>query len=229
MAIDKSYVIPDSEFELNAELDKARDFYRNHAIPPELLAQMDAQTEELMRSDIISRVPRVGEQAPKFTLPNPFGENVTLEKLLSAGPVVLTFYRGQWCPYCNLALRSLQQAVPELTTLGATLVAISPQTPDNSLSTVEKNNLEFEVLSDAEGAVAHSYGLAFRIPKHLQDVYVKFGHPLPKFNGEGNHTIPVPGTFVIDSTSTVRYRFVDTDYTKRADPAELVQVVKNLS
>ncbi|HZZ51605.1 MAG TPA: peroxiredoxin-like family protein [Pseudonocardia sp.] len=222
------YRIPDTEFDLDSELDKAREFYRNHAIPADALARMDQQTEELVRSEVGKKAPALGATAPDFALPNAHGSTVALSGLLGAGPVVLTFYRGQWCPYCNLALRGLQQIVPRLTELGAALVAVSPQTPDNSLSTVEKNHLEFEVLSDPEGTVAGAYGLAFEIPRYLRDIYEKFGHPLPLFNGEGNHTIPVPGTFVLDRDATVRYRFVDVDYTRRADPAQLVSVVTEL-
>lgn len=222
------YSIPDTEFDLNSELDKAREFYRNHAIPADLLAQMDRQTEELLRADVGAKAPALGVPAPDFTLPNAHGHPVALRQLLRNGPVVVTFYRGQWCPYCNLALRGLQQIVPRLAALGATLVAISPQTPDNSLSTVEKNQLEFEVLSDPDGAVAGAYGLAFEIPQYLRDIYQSFGHPLPKFNGEGNNTIPVPGTFVLDREATVRYRFVEVDYTRRADPGEIAAVVAEL-
>jgi peroxiredoxin len=136
---------------------------------------------------------------------------------------------GKKARCARAGLRAAERArARRLTDLGATLVAISPQTPDNSLSTVEKNQLEFEVLSDPDGATADAYGLAFEIPQYLRDIYETFGHPLPKFNGEGHNTIPVPGTVVLDQEATARYRFVDADYTRRADPAGITSAVAAL-
>jgi peroxiredoxin len=226
--VDKSYNLPEGSFDVNDELDKARDFYRNHAIPADLLKQMDQQTQELIEQDVIKNVPPVGATAPTFSLPDAKGNIVVLSELLKGGPVVMSFYRGGWCPYCNIALRSLQQALPDFNKVGAHLVAISPQTPDNSLSTAEKNALDFEVLSDADAVVAGDYGLAFEIPKYLQDIYEAFGHPLPNFNGQGVHKIPVPATFIVDQDQVVQYRFANVDYSLRADPNEVMDVLKGL-
>jgi peroxiredoxin len=227
--VDMSYSLPEGSFDVNDELAKARDFYRTHAIPADVLKLMDRQTQELLDADVLKNVPAEGSKATEFSLPNAHGKSVSLSDLLRTGPVVISFYRGNWCPYCNIALRSLQQALPDITAAGAHLVAISPQTPDNSLSTAEKHELEFEVLSDANAMVAGEYGVAFEIPQYLRDIYEMFGHPLPKFNGEGVHKIPVPASFVVDQDQTIRYRFANADYTRRADPNEMLSVLNVLS
>jgi peroxiredoxin len=227
--MEEHYTLPDGRFDLNEELARARSFYRNHDIPADSMAEIDQQVEELADSGILAHVPDVGDQAPGFTLPDANGTTVGLEQLLRSGPAVVSFYRGRWCPYCNIALRSLQQILPELTALDASLVAISPQTPDHTLTTAEKNALDFHVLSDSEATVAHAYAVAFRIPGYLQQIYETFGFPLPEFNGEGQQTLPIPATFVIDQDQTIRFRFISPDFTLRADPARLVSVVTEIS
>ena len=121
-------------------------------LPADLLKDLSSPIEQLIMSDAAKKALKEGAQAPDFTLPDALGSAVTLSHLLAQGPVVITFYRGEWCPYCNLELHAYQQALPQLRALGATLVAISPQTPDHSLSTVEKIELTFAVLSDVATA-----------------------------------------------------------------------------
>ncbi|MBO9998624.1 MAG: AhpC/TSA family protein [Cyanobacteria bacterium SID2] len=144
---------------LTQELHQLRQKIRSK-LPDDVKATMDEASAALAESQIVDRSLNVGDRSPDFALPNARGQNVTLSKLLESGAVVLSFYRGQWCPYCNLELRHLQQALPEIQKYGAQLVAVSPQTPDNSLSTIEKNELTFEVLSDVGNAVAREFGLA---------------------------------------------------------------------
>ncbi len=122
-------------------------------LPADLLKDLSSPIEQLIMSDAAKKALKEGAQAPNFTLPDALGNAVTLSHLLAQGPVVITFYRGEWCPYCNLELHAYQQALPQLRALGATLVAISPQTPDHSLSTVEKIELTFAVLSDVGNRV----------------------------------------------------------------------------
>jgi peroxiredoxin len=191
-------------------------------LPPDVLNTMLGVTRMLVESGIAEKSLRVGDKAPDFDLPNASGEAVRLKGLLDKGPVVLNFYRGGWCPYCNLELNAYQKRLPDINQLGASLVAISPQTPDNSLSTAEKNELKFQVLSDVGNKVADKFGLVFRLPTELQELYNKFGIVLPKFNGDESWELPMPGTYVIDKDGTVSYAFVDADYTKRAEPDEVI-------
>lgn len=209
--------------QLKAQNDQAR-----ARLPQESLAVMDKATSALAASGITDTSLPVGAAAPDFTLPGVDGEQVSLAKLLTDGPVVLAFYRGGWCPYCNLELRALQAALPDITAAGATLVAISPQLPDNSLSTAEKLELAFPVLSDVGNVVAREYGLVFSLPEDLRSVYDGFGIDLPAANGDQTFELPVPATFVIGRDGSVAWRFVDPDYTHRGDPADVIAAVKAL-
>lgn len=128
-------------------------------VPEDIQAVMAQATNDLSSSGIVEKAPKVGDKLAHFELPNQNGEQRSLSTLLSKGPLVITFYRGGWCPYCNLELRAYQQLLPKIRENGATLVAITPELPDSSLSTAEKNGLEFEVLTDKNGAYARELGL----------------------------------------------------------------------
>jgi len=192
-------------------------------------AVMDKAMQDLVNSGLANQSLKVGDKAPNFALPNAVGKTVELQDLLSRNSVVISFYRGGWCPYCNLELRTLQQSLPEIKELGATLVAISPQTPDNSLSTVEKNELEFEVLSDGGNQVAKEFGLVFVLPEELRPIYQDFGIDLPAQNGDNTFELPIPATYVIAQDGTIIHAFVEADYTKRLDPKEIIAALKKIS
>jgi peroxiredoxin len=174
---------------LKAALDAFRSEFMAH-VPPEVRDGIVRADRELAVSGIVQRVLKAGDRAPDFSLPDARGGYVHLNGLLAAGPVVLSFYQGGWCPYCNLELRALQQALPEITRLGATLVAVSPQTPDESLSTADRNALAFPVLSDAGSAAAKSFGIAYDLAEELRPIYTRFGHALPDKNGDESWVLP---------------------------------------
>jgi peroxiredoxin len=194
-------------------------------VPAEVLATFDREIAALVRSGIAAFGLHEGAPAPDFTLPNVDGRPVTLSALLAQGPVVLTFYRGAWCPYCNLQLRAYQAILPQIRGLDATLVAVSPQTPDNSLTTAEQKGLTFPVLSDAGHQVARRYGLVFSLSAALRAVSAD----LPAYNGEDSWELPMPGTFVIAPDGTVRLAFVDADWTKRLEPAAILDALRRLA
>ncbi|MDA2919441.1 AhpC/TSA family protein [Desulfobacterota bacterium AH_259_B03_O07] len=198
-------------------------------VPQDILNTMLDVTRRLVESGIADNSLKVGDKVPDFNLPNAVGEEVRLKELLDKGPVILNFYRGGWCPYCNLELNAYQKRLPEINELGASLVAISPQTPDNSLSTAEKNELKFQVLSDVGNKVANQFGLVFKVPSELQEIYNNFGITLPKFNGDESWELPMPGTYVIDKDGTVSYAFADPDYTKRAEPDEVIAKLEEIT
>ncbi|WP_328878735.1 peroxiredoxin-like family protein [Streptomyces sp. NBC_00299] len=212
---------------LNAEL---RSFYeaRQQQIPAEIREIMRRAGQELADSGQADHALTVGAQAPRFTLPTATGQTLSLDDLLAEGPVVLTFYRGAWCPYCNLALRALQQHHATITARGAHLVAVSPQIPDESLTLTEKHDLAFDVLSDLGSDTAKQYGLAFDLPDDLAAVYDKLGFDLQRTNGGHPRTLPLPATYVIDRTGTIRWAFVDTDYTRRAEPSDILAALDAL-
>jgi peroxiredoxin len=213
---------------LKAELDAFRAEFMAK-VPPEIRDAMVRADMELAASGIARRALKAGDRAPGFSLPDARGRYVRLNGLLAAGPVVLSFYRGGWCPYCNLELRALQQALPEITRLGATLVAVSPQAPDESLSTAEKNTLAFPVLSDAGSATAKSFGIAYDLAEELRPIYTRFGHALPDKNGDESWVLPIPATYVIDSDGMIALAYVDVDYRNRLAPAEILTALQSLS
>jgi len=196
--------------------------------PEGRVALYEAKIAELM-AEFARRDPaKVGDQAPDFTLPDAQGGQVSLTDLLREGPVVLTFYRGGWCPYCNLQLRAYQDFMAGFQALGARLVAVSPQTPDNSLSTAEANALSFDVLSDVGNHVARDYGLAYTLPVELQEALTSVNKILPDINGDGEWDLPVPATFVIDGDGRIALAHLDIDYRERLDPEDIVAALKQL-
>jgi len=196
--------------------------------PAPRVAMMEAATAHLKSTGIESTALKVGDRAPSLSLPDAKGEQVHVDRMLEQGPVVAIFYRGGWCPYCNLELRAWQAHLAELHSLGATLVAISPQTPDNSLSTAEKNALAFPVLSDSDLAAAHGFGIAFTLPPELVELYGSVGNNLPELNGNGQWVLPVPATFVIDRSGVIQFAHVEADYRERAEPDDVLAVIRAL-
>ena len=210
---------------LTQELNAFKEQFKTSQ-PEEIKAVMAQATIDLIDSQLAENSLGEGDKIPNFSLPNAVGKEVTLESLLNKGALVISFYRGGWCPYCNMELRALQQALPEIEANGATLVAISPETPDNSLSTQEKNELTFEVLSDRNNLLAKQLGLVFTLPESLRPIYSNFGIDIPAHNGDRTFELPLPATYVVAADGTVIYRFATGDYTERLDPAEIVKVLK---
>ena len=197
--------------------------------PEEIKSVMATATTDLIESKIAEKSLGKGGKMPDFSLPNAVGDRVTLDSLLAKGAVVISFYRGGWCPYCNMELRALQQALPEIEAKGATLVAISPETPDTSLSTKEKNELSFEVLSDGNNELAKQLGLVFTLPESLRPIYQNFGIDIPAHNGDSTFELPLPATYVVAADGTVIYSFAHADYTQRLDPAEITSALDTLN
>ena len=171
---------------------------------------------------------KVGDRFPALSLPDQLGRPIDLAALVAAGPLVITFYRGGWCPYCNLELRAYQKALPEIERLGARLIAVTPETPDNALSTAEKNDLAFTVLSDELGQLADSLGIRFELSDAVKAYFVKAGHDLPTRNGDDRWSLPMPATYVVEPGGRIALAFVDPDYRTRLDPAEAVAALAAL-
>ncbi|KIZ48028.1 MULTISPECIES: peroxiredoxin-like family protein [Rhodopseudomonas] len=200
-----------------------------HKVPAEMAAAMTQADLNLSASGILDRASKAGDRAPLFTLPNSRDGATSLAEALTAGPVVLSFYRGGWCPYCNLELRALQKALPDFTALGASLIAVSPQTPDQSLSTVERNDLAFAVLSDTGSAAAKAYGIAFDLAEELHLIYAKLGQASPDRNGDGGWVLPLPATYVIDRDGIIAFAYVDVDFRNRLEPATITATLAALA
>lgn len=198
------------------------------APPPEVLEVLARSSKEIEHSGDVSGV-HVGDKTPGFSLPNAVGQWVSLAERLAAGPVVVSFNRGSWCPYCNLELRALQRVLPEIHELGATLVAITPEAPDGSLTLAEKYSLTFDLLTDAGSRVARDWRLRYDLPLDLRQLYMSAFQVDPRAsNVEGGWRLPVPATFVLDPDGVVRARHVLVDYTTRMEPGEIVAALAAL-
>jgi peroxiredoxin len=177
---------------------------------------------------IAARARRAGDLAPDATLPDGAGRPVRLSDVWHKGPLVLVFFRGGWCGYCNLQLRAWQQRADELARLGATLLAISPQTPDHSMRTAADNQFMFAVLSDSNLEAANGFELAFTLPPELVSFYGSVGTDIPVLNGNGLWVLPVPATYVIDEKGCIRFAHIEEDIRKRAEPDDVLRVIEDL-
>jgi peroxiredoxin len=178
---------------------------------------------------VVDDAARKGQQVPEFELPDGNGKRVALGSRLNNGPVVLTFYRGGWCPYCNIALRALQLCLPEIQRYGGGLIAISPEVPDQSLNTQEKLRLGFDVLSDQGNVVARRFGLVYRVADTAQERLLALGRDLVAHNGSQTWEIPITATYVVNPNGMIVFDHVDSDYRNRLDPAVIVEVLQSLA
>lgn len=177
---------------------------------------------------VTERAKKVGDTAPDFTLPDAQGGNFSLKDALKKGPVVLTWFRGEWCPFCNKQLSGLQDRLGEFDAAGATVVAISPQTMDHTEATVTKDSVKFHMLSDEGFKVGEAYGVKYELPPAMKEQLKKYKLDLSKFNGGEGDSLPLTVSYVIDRQGVIRYAFIDPDYTKRASPDDLLAAVKQI-
>lgn len=184
--------------------------------------------EELRTSEQAKGLP-IGSIAPDFTLNDHTGKTFTLSEEVVKGPVVLTFFRGSWCPYCNLELQAYQKQIDTITSLGAQLLAISPQSPSHSLTMQEKNGLSFPLLCDTNNQVAEKYKLRFRLPDYLQDTYRSLDIDLKHFNSDDSWTLPIPATYILNNQGVIWSACLDPDYKKRMEPTEVFDILQTLT
>lgn len=190
---------------------------------------MHRATAELIASGAAERALKAGDRAPEFTLKDADGRDMSSRELLAKGPLVVTFYRGIWCPYCNLDLQALQAALPAVTEHGAQLVAISPQTQSNSRKSQRDNKVTFPILSDPGNEVAARFGLRFALPDYLVELYRDtFKNDLTRINGDPSWTLPMPARYVLGTDGVIAYAEVNPDYTQRPDPEELLPVLAKM-
>lgn len=197
-------------------------------VPAEIARAMAHADLALATSGLRDSALKAGDQTPDFSLADARGNTVQLSALRRQGPVVVSFHRGGWCPYCNLELRALQRILPALAARGASLVAISPQTPDESLSTAQRNALAFALASDVGNVVARHFGIAFDLAVELRPIDRQLGHGLPETNGDDSWLLPVPATYVVAADGRIILSHVDTDYRDRFEPADILDVLDRL-
>lgn len=190
---------------------------------------MHRATAELIATGAAAKALKAGDPAPAFTLNDSDGKPVSSTDLLADGALVVTFYRGIWCPYCNMDLQALQEALPALQAQGAKMIAISPQTGANSRRSQRDNKLAFPILSDPGNEVAAAFGLRFTLPDYLKDLYKNaFKNDLAVVNGDASWTLPMPARYVIGQDGVIAYAEVNPDYTNRPDPSEMLPILQRL-
>jgi len=212
---------------LQQELESFKANFVQKAPDDKKLAYENGITQ-IRNSGLIGQAMSRGEEVIDFTLLNASGESVNLFQVLDRGPVILTWYRGGWCPYCNLTLRALQAHLPKFKQLGGNLLALTPELPDKSLSTREKHGLEFEILTDLHNGVARKYGLVFRVPPDVI-VYYNQAFDLNDFNGDSANELPLAATYLINTNRVIQYAYLDPDYRNRSDPDEILRQLELLS
>jgi peroxiredoxin len=195
-------------------------------VPYSVVETMHRATAELIESGAARRAKKAGDVAPSFSLKDPEGNVINSADLLKRGPLVLSFYRGVWCPYCNMELQALEAAKPEFDRYAASLVAISPQTAPNSRKSVRQNKLSFPILSDVKGKVGAAFGLRFNLPDYLVELYKQLKNDLPTFNDDPSWTLPMPARYVIGQDGLILYSEVNPDYTRRPEPADMIPVLQ---
>jgi len=196
--------------------------------PDALKSVLSTELKALISSGQAGRAVKVGAKAPSFVLPDVNGNTVSSAELLQKGALVVTFYRGLWCPFCNADLQALEAAAERIRGFGATLVAISPQTPANSRISLQENHLSFPILSDKNCELAEKFGIRWVPSQALQGVYRNFGTDVGTFNGEGSWALPMPARYVIAQDGTVAYAKVNANYTHRPEPGDVCPVLEKL-
>lgn len=182
-----------------------------------------AEQQKLRARGLPAGIAEPGTALPDAKLLDATGATVALRDVLGGAPGVVVFYRGMWCPFCNLTLATYQrQLQPALAERGATLIAISPQLPDGSLSMQEKHDLAFRVLSDPGNVVASALGVTVTPDDDVLEAQQTLGLDLSQVNADGTATIPMPTTVVVDAGGTIRWIDVHPDYTTRSEVAEIL-------
>ena len=213
---------------LQDQLDAFKAKFKTQA-PAGAFEAFARSTQELIDSGQADRAVAAGDVAPDFTLTDQDGETVSLKSLLANGPVVVSFYRGVWCPYCNIELKALEAALGEIKARGASLVAISMQGASDSRKSQRDNKLSFPILTDQNGELAEKFGIRWSLQDYVIPIHAGFGVELPKIHGDGQWNLPMPARYVIDTDGSVAYAEVNPDYTRRPDPSDLFPVLDKLA
>jgi peroxiredoxin len=194
-------------------------------VPADRLAIVDRTAEELVSSQLAQHALKVGDQAPSFELPDGDGMRWRLENMLRGRPLVILFYRGRWCAYCNTQLAAMQAIHQQIALAGASFIAISPQTQKHTYMTRDMHKLRFPVLSDEGNQVARKFGLVYRLSPELQTVYESIMTKLPGYNGDQSWELPLAATYLVQPNGKISYARIDADWRHRPEPEELLLAI----
>lgn len=211
---------------LQSQLDAHKENWAENA-EEALIALYEEGVRAVAESGVVSKARQVGDSAPNFILTNAVGKTVEFHQELQKGPVVLVWYRGKWCPYCNLTLKALQRHLTTFQDMGAQLIALTPELPDKSLSTAERHALQYEILNDKGNAIARRYGIVYELPADVAARY-QASFDLHGYNGDDSNELPLACTYVVDREAIIRYAFLDPEYRRRAEPTHIIATLKHL-
>jgi peroxiredoxin len=221
-----------NSMKLQDKLDKMREDFENGCFPLKPTAKqlqiMLRATKTLVESGQADRALKAGDKAPEFSLTDANGNIHNSRDLLERSSLVVTFYRGVWCPYCNVDLAALEAERSEIEARGAGIVAISPQTAGNSRKSQRDNRLSFPILTDTNSEIAETFGIRFSLPDDLIELYKSFGNDLAQINAGRDWRLPMPARYVIGRDGMIGYAEVNPDYTRRPDPSDLLPILDRL-
>lgn len=209
-------------------LEHAKREWRSR-LTPELADALESLVKRLETSEVTAASLKAYDTLPDFELPDSEGQIVSSRELLERGPLVVSYFRGDWCPYCVFELRALEEALPQIEELGATLIAITPDTGAALASDKHMNRLSYRVLSDADNGVALKLGLVFRLPEAVQKPFLEMGVDLRSRHGNDAWFLPIPATYVVDQGGIVRHAELDPDYTRRMEPRAIIDLLQEIA
>ena len=221
----KKFIKESFDSQLQAKLDARR---ASSKISSDKRMTMEQATEELRKSGIIAKAKNVGDKVVDFSLKDLNGKTLKLSEEYKKQPIILTFYRGGWCPYCNLQLRVYQERLDDFKKAGGKLIAVSPESKDSASTTSQKNDVKFTIVQDELNKVAREYGLVFKLSEKLKEVYLSAGLDLEKNQGNDSWELPIPATYVIDTNGIIKFAFLNVDYVKRAEPSTIIEELNKL-
>ncbi len=202
--------------------------FNSLALAQEKMAGADAAMKFVSVEDAAKTALNVGAKMPAFTLSDSLGKSISSKDLLKQGNLVIVFYRGAWCPFCNKYLHQLQQNLPQIKQAGGNLVAISVEPADRSMAIAKKNELEFTVLSDPNLTVARKFGIVYQMPDATNERYKKGGLDLAKYNQTEKAELPISATYIVDKKGKIVFAYIEPDYKKRAEPELLIQTLAKI-
>ena len=195
-------------------------------VPPDIQGVHARVIAELKEKHLAGSVLSVGAKAPVFELNNHSGTPLSSTELLARGRLVICFFRGRWCPFCVGQLEAMNLHLPRIEQAGASLVAVSPQTVQQSFFMADQHKLRVPLLSDAGNQVARQFGLVYRVPDDQQAIYRRAFVNLPFANGYNSWELPIPATFIINHDGAILYASGDEDYTQRPEPQEILRQLR---
>jgi len=199
------------------------------AVGAEMRGFYDALIKRLRQADVLENALKVGDKFPDFALPNGRGHFFQFSDLLAGGPLVITFYRGRWCPFCSATVEAMTAETPAMVAMGATVIGITPEIAGLSFCADRKYDLNFEMLCDLDNGLALECGILFRLTHEVIQAYLDDGLDLGQVYGNGSYFLPVPASYIIGREGTITHAFMDADFRHRADPKELVKALASIN